>query len=131
MVVANPGVSEMTGWPIGFWASELVHPWYEFREAGHEVVVASPDGGEVSVDTLSDPRDESGYSADDVLSRGFLDDRRLTAMLEDTPRLADLDLVLSGLLREPRPRWPGSGPARQRRPGRTSVSKTCTCGPRT
>jgi putative intracellular protease/amidase len=43
MVVANPRVSEMTGWPIGFWASEVIHPWYAFREAGCEVTVASPE----------------------------------------------------------------------------------------
>ncbi len=92
MVVANPGVSEMTGWPIGFWASELVHPWYEFTERGYEVTIASPDGGKVEADFLSDPRDESGYSAGDVLSMGFLSTPRLMALLEDTPKLADLDL---------------------------------------
>jgi putative intracellular protease/amidase len=92
MVVGNPGVSELTGWPIGFWASELVHPWYEFRDAGYEVTVASPDGGAVQIDAMSDPRDESRYSAEDVLSRGFLEDPDLTALLEDTPRVADLDL---------------------------------------
>ena len=92
MVVANPTVSDMTGWPIGFWASELVHPWYEFRERGYEVTIASPDGGEVRVDALSDPRDDSRYSAEDVLSMGFLATPELTALLHDTPRLADLDL---------------------------------------
>jgi putative intracellular protease/amidase len=92
MVVANPAVSELTGWPIGFWASELVHPWYEFRDAGYEVTVASPEGGAVQIDAMSDPRDESRYSAEDVLSRGFLEDPDLAALLEDTPRVADLDL---------------------------------------
>jgi putative intracellular protease/amidase len=91
MVVANPTVSELTGWPIGFWASELVHAWYEFTERGYDVTVASPEGGEARVDALSDPRDESGYSAEDVLSLGFLSAPRLTALLQDTPRLADLD----------------------------------------
>lgn len=92
MVVANPGTSELTGWPIGFWASELVHPWYEFREAGYEVTIASPEGGRVDIDFLSDPGHDSGYSAEDVLSRGFLADPELTRLLEDTPQLADLDL---------------------------------------
>ena len=91
MVVANPATSELTGWPIGFWASELVHPWYEFREAGYEVTIASPDGGAVEVDFLSDPSHEWGYSAEDVLSRGFLADASLTAQLERTPALTDLD----------------------------------------
>jgi hypothetical protein len=26
IVVANPAVSTTTGWPVGFWASELIHP---------------------------------------------------------------------------------------------------------
>lgn len=92
MVVANPAVSALTGWPIGFWASEFVHPWYEFREAGYEVTLASPEGGPVSVDAMSDPRDDSRYSATDVLSRGFLEDPDLPAMLEDTARLEDVRL---------------------------------------
>ena len=29
-VVANPTVSTTTGWPVGFWAAELTHPYYEF-----------------------------------------------------------------------------------------------------
>lgn len=91
MVVANPGVSELTGWPIGFWASELVHPWYEFTGRGYEVTVASPDGGEVEIDFYSDPRDESGYSAEDVLSMGFLSTPRLVDLLKETPKLSDLD----------------------------------------
>jgi putative intracellular protease/amidase len=34
IIVANPGVSKTTGWPIGFWWSELTHPYFEFSEAG-------------------------------------------------------------------------------------------------
>jgi putative intracellular protease/amidase len=92
MVVANPGTSELTGWPIGFWISEFVHPWYEFREAGYDVRLASPAGGKVEIDFLSDPDHESGYSREDVLSRGFLNTPELVAMFEDTPELAELDL---------------------------------------
>ena len=93
LVVANPSTSTTTGWPVGFWASELSHAWWEFREAGLECVIASPAGGRVEVDALSDPNDESGYSADDVLSRGFLADPECRALLEDTPALTDLDLL--------------------------------------
>ncbi|MGH3145343.1 MAG: type 1 glutamine amidotransferase domain-containing protein [Rubrobacter sp.] len=91
MVVANPAVST-TGWPVGFWASELTHPWYEFREVGYEVVLASPDGGKVEVDALRDPRDPSGYSAGDVLSMGFLSTPGLVEMLESTEKLSEVDL---------------------------------------
>ena len=33
MVVANPTTATTTGWPVGFWASELTHPYYEFTRA--------------------------------------------------------------------------------------------------
>jgi putative intracellular protease/amidase len=91
MVVANPATSTTTGWPVGFWASELFHPLYEFTSAGYDVTVASPDGGDVEVDALSDPRDPSGYSASDVLSLGYLSSDAHSALLKDTPRLPDLD----------------------------------------
>ena len=92
MVVANPATATTTGWPVGFWASELTHPYYAFMRARYDVVLASPDGGRVEVDTLSDPRDVSRWSAEDLISMGFLNTPELAAMLEDTPRLADLDL---------------------------------------
>jgi putative intracellular protease/amidase len=46
----------------------------------------------VEVDALSDPRDPSKWSAEDLISMGFLCTPELAALLEDTPRLADLDL---------------------------------------
>ena len=92
MVVANPATSTTTGWPVGFWAAELTHPYYEFDRVRYQVTVASPDGGPVEVDALSDPRDESKWSADDLISMGFLCTPELAALLEDTPRLSDLDL---------------------------------------
>jgi hypothetical protein len=27
LVIANPAVSTTTGWPVGFWWSELTHPY--------------------------------------------------------------------------------------------------------
>lgn len=90
MVVANPATSTTTGWPVGFWAAELTHPYYEFTEAGYQVTVASPDGGKVVPDALSDPRDASKWSAEDLISMGFLNTPDLMALLEDTPRLSDL-----------------------------------------
>lgn len=91
MVVANSAVSTTTGWSVGFWAAELTHPYFEFSQVGYEVTVASPDGGKVEVDRLSDPRDASRWSADDLVSMGFLNTPELMALLEDTPRLADLN----------------------------------------
>jgi putative intracellular protease/amidase len=92
MVVANPTTSTTTGWRVGFWAAELTHPYYELNRVRYDVTVASPEGGKVELDALSDPRDESKWSADDLISMGFLNTPELAALLEDTPRLSDLDL---------------------------------------
>ncbi len=89
MVVANPAVSTTLGWPVGFWAAELTHPWLAFREAGYKVTIASPKGGRVELDALSDPRDASGYSAGDIISMGFLSTPSLAALLEDTKPIAE------------------------------------------
>lgn len=92
MVVANPGVSTTVGWPVGFWAAELFHPYYEFTQRRYEVTIASPDGGAVEVDALSDPRDASRWSADDLISMGALNTPEIVARLADTPALRDLEL---------------------------------------
>ena len=91
IVVANPATNQH-GWPVGFWAAELTHPYYELAERGIEVTIASPDGGKVTVDGLSDPRDASKWSAEDLISMGFLNTAELTTLLDNTPALKDLDL---------------------------------------
>lgn len=92
MVVSSPAKHATLGYPVGFWAAELTHAWYEFRDAGYAIDLASPKGGPVIVDAYSDPRDASRYSADDVLSRGFLSDPSLAALLETTKELGAIDL---------------------------------------
>lgn len=87
MVLSNPSTSTTLGGPVGFWASELIHAWYEFTEAGYDVLIASPAGGRVEVDGYSDPRDSSGYSREDILSRGFLESPAHAALLADTAAL--------------------------------------------
>ena len=55
------------------------------------VTIASPEGGKVEMDSLSDPRDESKWSAEDLITMGFVNTPELMALLEDTARLSDLD----------------------------------------
>lgn len=90
MVVANPSVSTTLGWPVGFWAAELTHAYYEFVEAGYQVDIASPRGGKVEFDAFSDPRDPSGYSAEDLISMGFIHTPPLMALLENTRSINDV-----------------------------------------
>lgn len=91
IIAANPSVSERTGWPIGAWAAELTHPYVEFQKAGYEITIASPNGGKVEFDGFSDPRDESGYSANDLVSLGFIHTPQLIGQLDDTPKLSNVD----------------------------------------
>lgn len=92
IVASDPAVSEQTGWPIGFWWEELVHSYREFTGAGYEVVIASPNGGSLEGDDLSDPRDERRLEADDLLSLGFINSPEHMALLEDVPAVSELDI---------------------------------------
>ena len=91
MIASNPTVSKQTGWPIGFWASELIHPYYKFTEHGYQVDIVSPRGGKLEVDGFSDPEDRSKYSEDDILSLGFLKSPKHAALLENTPALKEVN----------------------------------------
>jgi len=93
LLASNPTVSGVTGWNIGFWWAELTHPYWEFTEKGYEVDVASPDGGALEADNWSDPRDESGYSAEDLISLGFINSPKHYALTQQSKALADLDVA--------------------------------------
>ena len=79
VVIANPAVSTTLGWPVGFWGSELTHPYYAFREAGYEVTVASPEGR-----TLRARRLQRSPRRERLLGRGPDHD----GLLLDPPALA-------------------------------------------
>lgn len=90
-VLSNRAISSVTGWPIGFWLAELTHPYAEFEQAGYEIELFSPDGGELYMDDFSDPYAPNGYSADDEISKAFLADPAKRALLDSTRPLAELD----------------------------------------
>lgn len=91
MIAANPAISSVTQWPVGFWAAELTHPYWTFKEAGYEVTIVSPEGGKLEMDGFSDPRHESGYAADDILSLGFIHSPKHIILLDNTPSLHSAD----------------------------------------
>jgi putative intracellular protease/amidase len=93
IVIANPAVSATTGWPVGFWWSELTHPYHAFTEAGYEVQVFSPAGGACQADGMSDPSDASGYSKTDLISQGFIHTPELKALVDNTQKVADIDVA--------------------------------------
>lgn len=90
MVVSNPTTSTTTGWPVGFWVAELTHAYKLFLEKGYDVTIASPKGGKVELDSLSDPRDSSGYAKEDLISLQFLQDKKFSTLLENTKKVSDL-----------------------------------------
>jgi putative intracellular protease/amidase len=92
IVISNPAVSTSTGWPVGFWWSELTHPYFAFTEAGWEVDVYSPQGGRCEADALSDPEDASQWQAEDVISRGYKHDPGFVGLIEATRPVAALDV---------------------------------------
>jgi len=82
-----------TGKKTGFWLEELAAPFYAFKEAGAEMTLASPKGGQPPLDPKSD---EPSFQTD--LTRRFKADEAATAQLANTVRLdsvtqADFDTV--------------------------------------
>ena len=90
IVLSNPAASTTTGWPVGFWWSELTHPYFAFEEKGYETEIFSPEGGKCEADGMSDPRDASGYSSSDLISMGFIATPKLAALIENTRKVSDV-----------------------------------------
>jgi putative intracellular protease/amidase len=79
------------GWPLGAWIAEVSHPYYELVEAGYEVEIVSTAGGDVVIDAYSDPRHESGYSAEDETSLRFLTTEATASLLTGTRSIDEVD----------------------------------------
>lgn len=71
-----------TGVKTGFWLEELAAPYYRFAEAGWEITLASPKGGQPPLDPKSN---EPGFQTDDT--RRFEADTAATEALANTVRL--------------------------------------------
>ena len=82
-----------TGHKTGFWLEELAAPYYTFKDAGAQIVLASPKGGQPPLDPKSN---EPDFQTD--LTRRFEADSAANAQLASTVRLdsvsqADFDAV--------------------------------------
>jgi putative intracellular protease/amidase len=71
-----------TGRKTGFWLEELAAPYYTFKDAGAEIVLASPKGGQPPLDPKSN---EPNFQTD--LTRRFEADAAAKAQLASTVRL--------------------------------------------
>jgi putative intracellular protease/amidase len=92
IVISNPAVSTTTGWPVGFWWSELTHPYFKLTEKGHEVEIFSYFGGKCEGDAMSNPEDVSQWQSEDVISRGYIHDPEFVKLVESTRPAKDIDI---------------------------------------
>ena len=60
-------------------------------ESGYEIEVFSPDGDACQADALSDPHDPSGYSASDLITRGFIATPSCVALIQNTRAVTAID----------------------------------------
>ncbi|WP_458790036.1 type 1 glutamine amidotransferase domain-containing protein [Yoonia sp. MH D7] len=74
-----------TGKKTGFWLEEFAAPYYVFKDAGAEITLASPKGGQPPIDPTSD---EDGAQTDDT--RRFKDDAEAQKHLATTLKLSDV-----------------------------------------
>lgn len=74
-----------TGKKTGFWLEEFAAPYYVFKDAGAELVLASPKGGQPPLDPKSDDADAQ---TDDT--RRFRKDKAALEALAHTTRLSEV-----------------------------------------
>ena len=82
-----------TGKKTGFWLEEFAAPYYVLKNAGHEITLASPKGGQPPLD----PKSDEPASQTDA-TRRFKRDQQAQAQLASTERLdsvrsSDFDAV--------------------------------------
>jgi putative intracellular protease/amidase len=82
MVLTSHDQLGNTGRKTGFWLEELAAPYYAFKDAGAEIVLASPQGGQPPLDPKSN---EPANQTD--LTRRFETDEAAKAQLAATVRL--------------------------------------------
>ena len=82
MVLTSHDELGTTGHKTGFWLEELAAPFYAFKDAGAEIVLASPKGGQPPLDPKSN---EPDFQTD--ATRRFEADSEAKAALAKTVRL--------------------------------------------
>ncbi|QPC85893.1 type 1 glutamine amidotransferase domain-containing protein [Mesorhizobium sp. NBSH29] len=74
-----------TGKKTGFWLEEFAAPYYVFKDAGAEIILASPKGGQPPIDPSSD---DAAAQTDDT--RRFKADTEAQKTLASTLKLAEV-----------------------------------------
>lgn len=87
MVLTSHDKLGNSGKKTGFWLEEFTAPYYVFREAGAEITLASPKGGQPPLDPKSDEPD-----AQTPATERFKNDPKAQAELANTHLLSDIDV---------------------------------------
>ena len=85
MVLTSHDKLGNTGRKTGFWLEEFAAPYYVFRDAGVELTLASPKGGQPPIDPKSDLKENQTPAME-----RFKQDRAAQRELSQTVRLADM-----------------------------------------
>ncbi|CAN5518728.1 type 1 glutamine amidotransferase domain-containing protein [soil metagenome] len=92
-VVSNEVSPGPAGFPIGYYLTELAHPYWAFQQRGYIMDVASPNGGRVVHDAMSDPEGGRFGPPQDFLSIGFKHSPKVKPLLENTKKLSDVKVA--------------------------------------
>lgn len=86
MVITSHADLGNTGEKTGFWVEEFAAPYYAFIDAGAQVTLASPLGGQPPIDPKSELEDFQTNA-----TRRFDADKPAQALVASTAKLAELD----------------------------------------
>ena len=86
MVLTSHNELGNTGEKTGFWLEEFAAPYYVLKEAGHDITLASPEGGQPPLDPKSDSPD---FQTD--ATQRFNQDSAAQAELASTKKLEEID----------------------------------------
>ncbi|MEK1865127.1 MAG: type 1 glutamine amidotransferase domain-containing protein, partial [Rhizobium leguminosarum] len=86
MVLTSHDQLGNTGKKTGFWLEELAAPYFVFRDAGVDITLASPKGGQPPLDPKSN---EPAFQTEDT--RRFERDAAAMAALANTIKLSEID----------------------------------------
>jgi len=87
MVLTSHDILGDTGEKTGFWLEELAAPYYVFKDAGADIVLASPKGGQPPLDPKSNEPDFRTEA-----THRFEADAEANSVLASTVKLSDVEL---------------------------------------
>jgi putative intracellular protease/amidase len=93
MVLTSHSDLGNTGKKTGFWVEEFASPYYTFKDAGAQITIASPQGGQPPIDPKSaEPENQTAatkrFDADEDLQKVLANTKKLSDVSE-----ADFDAV--------------------------------------